>query len=328
VIDLASPAWLLTLAGVAALAVHVRRALAARKEALATLAAGDEAWRRRVSRRHAASASIVLAALALAGVALARPVWGPPVESSVARGADVVIAIDVSLSMLASDASPSRLERAKLVVRDLVGRLEGDRVGLVGFAGSGAVLLPLTLDTEAAMMFADDLEAQSVDEPGTAIERAVDRAVEMFDRAGKGERVLVVVSDGEDQSSDPVAAGESAAAVARDAGVRVVAVTVGTEVGAEIPLDAPGVGVVKRDAEGRPVVTRARRDVMAALAVDGLALDADRGDEAERIAAFVDEGAAAWERGEAVRDRPERFQWFLLASFALLAAEGLLRRTG
>ncbi len=316
-IDLARPEWLALLAPVAALAAIVVRAARRRRGDVAALGM-DEAVARRARRRHALGAAGVLVGLSVAVVAMARPAWGPAITTERARGADVVVAVDVSLSMLAEDVRPSRLERAKLVLADLLDRLDGDRVGLVGFAGSSGVLIPLTPDLEAAKMFAVDLEAQSVDEPGTALLRAVRRSVEMFDAAAQGGRVLVVLSDGEDQSGDPVAVAEEAAAVARDADVRVVAVTVGTEAGGTIPLDVIGTSAVKRDTSGAPVTTRANRDALRTLAADGLYLDAGQGDEPARIAQFVGESAASWERDELRRQRPERFQALLLGVVAIL----------
>lgn len=316
-IDLARPEWLALLAPVAALAALVARSARRRRSAVSVLGM-DQGAARRARRRHAVGAAGVLVGLAVGVVAMARPVWGPALTTERARGADVVVAVDVSLSMLAEDVRPSRLERAKLLLADLLDRLDGDRVGLVGFAGSSGVLIPLTPDLEAAKMFAVDLEAQSVDEPGTALLRAVRRSVEMFDAAAQGGRVLVVLSDGEDQSGDPVAIAEEAAAVARDAEVRVVAVSIGTDSGATIPLDVLGTSSVKRDASGAPVTTRANRDALRTLAADGLYLDAGQGDEPAAIAKFIGESAASWERDDLRRQRPERFQALVLAAFAIL----------
>jgi Ca-activated chloride channel family protein len=226
--------------------------------------------------------------------------------------------------MLARDVMPSRFERSRIVLRDLIDRLEGNRIGLVAFSGSTAILLPLTLDTDAARLFAEQLQVPSVDAPGTSIDRAVDRSIEMFEAAGEGDRVLVVISDGEDLANDPLPLATGAAERAREAGVSVVTVAVGTQAGAEIPLDVMGSDTLKRGPSGEPVRTRARPDVMAALSTDGLAVDATTGDEADRVAMWVG-GRGHTEHAAAGRTiRRELFQLPLVAAFALLCIDALL----
>jgi Ca-activated chloride channel family protein len=324
VIDLAQPWWLAALAGVGALGTGVAWLLARRARDVARFVRDVDNGMRTAMALHRIRAVAVVFAVALGVVALARPQWGAAVEPVRARGADVVIAVDVSLSMLARDASPSRIERARLVLLDLLDRLEGHRVGLVAFAGSSGTLLPITRDTDAARMFADRLEVQAVDEPGTSLDSGVTRAVELFEAAAEGERVLVVVSDGEDQGDDPLEVARAAASRAAAANVHVVAVSVGDEAGAEIPLDVLGSATVKRDRSGMPAVTRARKDVLAELAVDGLFVEAASGDDSARVAAFVEAaGQGLMDAGERTIV-PDRFQSVLLVVLALLAVEYLV----
>ena len=320
-IGFAAPWWLAALLGVAAVGAALWRLLALRRRDVARFVAGSVDAVARTHARHVALGAVIVLALGLGVVAIARPRWGAAVELQQSRGADVVVVVDVSVSMLARDVSPSRIERAKLVMADLLDRLQGHRVGLVAFAGSGGTLLPITYDTAAARMFAEQLEAQAVDEPGTSLEAGVDRAVELLDAAAEGRRVAVVISDGEDHGGDPVATARAAAARAADAGVRIVAVSVGDEAGAEIPLDVLGTPTIKRDRDGAPAITRARPDAMAALAADGLLVESSDGAEGERIAAYVD--ALGLEDGPAAERTvvPERFQVVVLAVLVLLAVE-------
>ncbi len=305
------------LAGVLA----VRAAGLARSDSELLASDAARAAIRRATRVRIARAVVVSAAFVLMTLALARPAGAPVAEQTVARGADVIIAIDVSLSMLARDASPSRIERARAVLRELVDRLEGNRIGLVAFSGSSGILLPLTLDTDAARLFADQLQVASVDAPGTSLDRAVDRSIEMFDAAGEGEHVLVVLSDGEDLSTDPVDAAAQAAARAEDANVRIASVQVGSSEGATIPLDVLGSNTLKHGPDGEPVVTRARPEVMAALGSRGLVLDASTGDEADRIAGWVGTmGQTTHAAGERTA-RSELFQIPLAIALALLVFE-------
>lgn len=188
-----APWWLVVLLPLGLLGIAVRRALARRAAAAARFAGESDSFVRRAGRGHAARAAAVLGALSLFVVALARPLGPARPLTVTGRNVDVVVAVDVSLSMLARDATPSRFERARLILRDLLPRLDGDRVGMVAFAGSSGILIPLTMDVSAAELFADQLTIQAVDEPGTALDRAVERAVELFDEGGNGSRILVVL---------------------------------------------------------------------------------------------------------------------------------------
>ena len=313
---LVSPGALWLLAAVAAVAVT-----------LFVFRARDRRSRSRVDRRASASGGVLevtllLLALSLLVVALARPIARGEAGVSAVSPVDVVVAIDVSTSMLAEDVSPSRLERARAVLLDLLSRLEGQRVALVAFSGASGVLLPLTSDLGAARMYVEQLQAQSVDEPGTSLERAVVRAVELFESGGQGERVLVVVSDGEDLGGDALGAASSAGAAAAEAGISVAAVVVGTVEGGTIALDVMGTETIKRGPGGEPVVTRARPDALASLAGGGLVVDAASADAAATVAEFVVARAAPG--ASATSGDRELFQVPLIAALALLAVEYVL----
>ena len=171
--------------------------------------------------------------------ALTRPAWNVKPQTIHRRGRDLVFVLDVSRSMLADDLVPNRLERAKLAIMDCVERLQGDRVGLVVFAGGSVVKCPLTLDYGFFRMMINDVSVDSVSRGGTMIGDAIRKALnEAFDDQEKQHKDLILITDGEDQDSFPVDAAQNAA----DAGVRIIAIGLGDEHnGRRIPVvDAAG----------------------------------------------------------------------------------------
>ena len=187
--------------------------------------------------------------------------WGQaPVEED-RSGIDIVIAVDVSRSMLAQDIRPSRLDRSRDIIRGLLRELPGSRYGIDVFKGTGAAVIPVTEDRLSIQSFLDYLGPQILTSPGTNLERGIDSAIHMFP-AGTGRfRVVVLFSDGEAQAGDAL----KAAARAAKLGIPVFTVVAGTVEGATIPLSD---GNVVRDASGKEVVTRAHPGVMASIAVE------------------------------------------------------------
>ncbi len=244
--------------------------------------------------------------------ALAGPQWGSVRETRVERSREVLIALDVSRSMLATDVVPSRLERSKLLVRSLLDELRGEQVGLVLFAGTAFLQSPLSADHEVLRELLADLGPGSLPQGGTDYAAMLRASVEAFRPGGEGDRYLVVLSDGEahDESWR-----EGLPAV-EQAGIRAIALGVGTPEGAVIP-DARG-GVVK-DERGAAVLSRLEPGTLEALAqaTGGTYRDAASWvDVAALIDATVAQGAAAdyiEERG--VRPQP-RFQWLLAPALA------------
>ena len=208
-------------------------------------------------------AFILLAATFLV-LALARPQWGAKVEEVRRKGVDVIIAMDVSSSMLAEDVKPSRLARAREEVDTLLDSLEGDRVGLVAFAGEATVACPLTLDYSAAKVFLDVLDPALVPVPGTAIASAIRKSTEAFGSKDKRYKVLVLITDGEDHEKDAVAAAREAAA----AGVVLYTLGVGSGSGSPIPVrgEDGSVGGYKKDREGKIVTSRLNPVKLAEIA--------------------------------------------------------------
>lgn len=208
-----------------------------------------------VSRRaRAVKAVLLVGAVGLLIAALARPQFGTRVETVRRRGKDIIVALDLSRSMLAEDVSPSRLRRSKLDIQRLIQRLEGDRVGLVGFAGQAFTQSPLTTDYGAAMMFLNAMEPDLMPVQGTNLGEAMSLALDAFGDESTEHRIIVVVTDGEDHEGEV----EAATARAVEAGVRVYTLGVGSPEGVPIPeVDANGGRRgFKRDADGNVVTTR------------------------------------------------------------------------
>src|SRR5207237_1390043 len=181
--------------------------------------------------RRIAKFALQLLGLSLAVVSLAQPRWGYTFQDVKRKGLDLLIAVDTSRSMLSNDVQPNRLDRVKLATQDLINELQGDRVGLIAFAGRAFLQAPLTIDYEAATESINDLDTKAIPEGGTNISEAITLATNTFGKSATGNRALIIFTDGEELSGDAVKAAKAAA----DAGVRVFTVGVGTQQGSLIP---------------------------------------------------------------------------------------------
>ncbi|MGH8163706.1 MAG: VWA domain-containing protein, partial [Rhodanobacteraceae bacterium] len=197
--------------------------------------------------------ALLLSVLALVIVSLARPRVGYAFDEVRRKGLDLILAVDVSRSMLSNDVAPNRLERVKLATQDLINDLQGDRVGLIAFAGSAFLQAPLTIDYDAAIDSINDLDTNTIPEGGTNISAAIKLATRTYGKAATGNRALIIFTDGEELSGDAVAAAKAAA----DAGVRIFTVGVGTPAGSLIPIqgDNGGTAFVK-DEKGEVVKSK------------------------------------------------------------------------
>lgn len=192
---------------------------------------------------------------------LSRPQIGAKLKKHETKGAEIMIVLDVSNSMLAEDYSPNRLDRAKLAISRIVDRLRDDRIGLIVFAGNAFVQLPITTDYVSAKMFLNSISTESVPVQGTAIGEAINTAVRSFSAQSEKSRAVIVITDGENHEDDPVAA----AAQAAEMGVRVFTIGVGSPEGKPIPMD----GELLRDKNGEIVVTRLDETVLQEVAQEG-----------------------------------------------------------
>lgn len=195
-------------------------------------------------------------------LALSRPQRGVRLKEQQMSGAEVVIALDVSNSMLAEDYTPNRLNRAKLAIAQVSEKLQGDRIGLVVFAGDAYVQIPLTSDYISAKMFLNSISTNSVPVQGTAIGAAIDMSVRCFSDKSDQSRAVIVITDGENHEDDPVAAAKRAV----ENGVRVYTIGVGSKEGTFIPL--PEGGYITDD-DGNNVLTRLDDATLKAIAEAG-----------------------------------------------------------
>ncbi len=196
---------------------------------------------------------LLLVVLALVIVSLARPRVGYAFDEVRRKGLDLILAVDVSRSMLSNDVAPNRLERVKLATQDLINLLQGDRVGLIAFAGHAFLQAPLTIDYDAAVDSINDLDTKSIPEGGTNISAAIQLATQTYGKSATGNRALIIFTDGEELNGDAVAAAKAAA----EAGVRIFTVGVGTPSGSLIPIQGENGGTAfVKDEEGKVVKSK------------------------------------------------------------------------
>jgi len=203
--------------------------------------------------RRALRFGLLMLGLALAIVSLARPQVGYVYEDVQRKGLDLLFAVDTSRSMLSNDVQPNRLERVKLAAQDLVNQLQGDRVGLIAFAGRAFLQAPLTIDYEAEVESINDLDTKTIPEGGTNISEAINLAVQTFGKSAAGNRALIIFTDGEELSGDAVKLAKSAA----EAGVKIFTIGVGTPQGSLIPINSEDGGTAfVKDSTGQVVKSK------------------------------------------------------------------------
>ena len=197
-------------------------------------------------------------------VGVARPQIGARLKESNKKGSEIMIALDVSNSMLAEDYSPNRLDRAKLAISRIVDRLQGDRIGLIVFAGQSFVQLPITTDYVSAKIFLNSINTESVPVQGTALGEAIYTAIRGFStdaQMGTNNKAIILITDGENHEDDPITAAKTAA----DVGIKVFTIGVGSPEGKPIPMN----GELLKDKEGNIVVTKLDEKILEEVAIAG-----------------------------------------------------------
>ena len=194
-------------------------------------------------------------------IGLSRPQIGAKLKERNIKGVEIMIALDVSNSMMAEDYSPNRLERAKLAISSLVDKLRDDRIGLVVFAGTSFVQLPVTTDYASAKMFLNSINTESVPVQGTALGEAITTCIRSFSTQSERSRAIIVITDGENHEDDPVAAARQAA----EMGIKVFTIGVGSSEGKPIPYN----GELLKDKDGNIVVSRLDEKVLKEIAAVG-----------------------------------------------------------
>jgi len=256
---------------------------------------------------------------------LARPQLGTKLTLMKREGVDIIIAMDVSLSMLAEDIKPNRLEKAKQEINGLISRMKGDRVGLVAFAGVPFVQCPLTLDYSAAKMFLDIIDVNLIPQPGTALGDAVRASIKAFNQKERKYKVLILLTDGEDHDSDPLGAAEEAS----KEGIRIYTIGIGSVQGEPIPIkDNRGqVTGFKKDKEGSVIVSRLDEVTLQkiALTTGGKYYHATSGEmELDKIYDEISKMEKKELEGKLLTQYEDRYQYFLLLSVVFLTIEFLL----
>ncbi len=267
-------------------------------------------------------------ALTMLILAAAGPEWGEETRAVDQEGLQVIVALDVSNSMLAEDIKPSRLERAKLEIQDLMTKLNGDEVGLVLFSGASFLQFPLTSDYATAQSYVQSADPGDISRPGTVIGDAIRTAMRGFDPSLESQKVLIIMTDGEDHETDPLAAAQEAA----DAGIIIYTIGFGTPEGSPVP-DYNQFGELtgyKTDENGNVVISRLDEATLQQIAEVGngryLPASAD-GRELDQLLAEIDKLQKAKLQSRFETTKIQRFQLFLaVALAALVIAEFIPQR--
>ena len=252
-------------------------------------------------------------------IGLARPQIGAKLSEREAKGAEIMICLDVSNSMLAEDYSPNRLERAKLAISRIVDRLQEDRIGLIVFAGSSFVQLPITTDYVSAKMFLNSIDTGSVPVQGTAIGDAVLTAARSFSAQSEKSRAIIVITDGENHEDDPVDAVRQVAGM----GIKVYTIGVGSLQGQPIPKD----GQLMKDRDGNIVVTRLDEGTLQQMAEAGNGAYVHAGNEEFGLNPIIDDiRRMEAEKFNSVvfEEYDEQYMYFFAVALALFVIEMLI----
>ena len=252
-------------------------------------------------------------------IGIARPQMGAKLKEHEAKGAEIMICLDVSNSMLSQDYSPSRLDRAKLAISRVVDKLQGDRIGLIIFAGTSFVQLPITTDYVSAKMFLGNIDTGSVPVQGTAIGDAILTAAKSFSAQSEKSRAIIVITDGENHEDDAVDAARQAA----EFGIKIYTVGVGSLRGQPIPVN----GELLKDKDGNIVVSRLDEATLKQIADEGHGAYVHAGNEEFGLNPIIDDikkMEAEKYNSIVFEEYDELFMYFFAAALALLVLEMLI----
>lgn len=271
-------------------------------------------------------ALLLMLAFVFMVAALSRPQWGEHVRSIKRHGLDIMVTIDVSKSMLTQDVKPSRLERTKLAVKDLIMKLNGsDHIGLIAFAGDAMLMCPFTYDYNGFLLSLDDLGTDSVPRGGTNISQAIEESVKAYKDMSDSDKAVILVTDGEEEEGNAL----EAARKARERGVRIYTVGVGTQEGDLIQVTASdGQTEFLKDADGNVVKSHLNENLLGQIAyITGGAYVRSAGAEFG-LDYIYDRQLAKLKKhdaeGKMAKLYDERFQWPLTLAFGFLLAETLI----
>ncbi len=274
-------------------------------------------------RRQRVKMALILLILLFLGIAIARPQIGTHAVPVKTEGIDLVFALDTSLSMLAEDIKPNRLERAKHEIAALMDKLHGDRVGIVIFAGTSFIQCPLTFDYSAAKLFLDAVDTNSISVPGTALEEAIYTSIRAFENSlGETSKVIIFLTDGESHEGDSMKATEEA----EKRGIKVYTIGIGSQKGEPIPIrDEQGnlIGY-KKDNDGNIIMTKLDQLTLEKISVltDGQFYRVSSGGiELEKIYADISRMEKTLQDERLVMHYEEQYQYFVGIALVLILVE-------
>ncbi|HFC01272.1 MAG TPA: VWA domain-containing protein, partial [Phaeodactylibacter sp.] len=260
--------------------------------------------------KHQIKFTLLMLGLSALIIGWANPQWGAKREKVKRKSVDVFIALDISESMLATDISPNRLERAKRFAQQLVEKLKGDRIGTIIFAGNAYLQMPLTTDYAAAKLFLKTANTRMAPTQGTAISEAIDLAEKSFEQNNKQHKAMVIISDGENHDEEALARAKEA----RENGMLIFTVGVGTPQGSLIPMEVNGFRDYKKDKNGQAVKTTINEQMLADLAAAGSGTYFNISD-GEKIITALQERISKIEKQEfetrSFTEYESYFQWFI-----------------
>ncbi len=253
---------------------------------------------------------------------LVNPKIGTKLETVKREGVDIVFAVDVSKSMLAEDIAPNRLEKAKRLVSEIINQLASDRIGIIAYAGQAFPQLPITTDYGAAKMFLQSMNTDMLTSQGTAINEAIELATTFYDDEEQTNRVLFIISDGEDHSEESTM---SSVEEAVEEGITIYTIGVGTPKGSVIPIKRNGImESLKKDAQGLTVITKLNQDVLMEISDEGNGQYID-GSNTDAAVEFIKEELLQMDKKEfeakQFAEYKDQFQWFLGAGLLFLFLE-------
>ena len=309
---------------------------------LVVLFVGVMLWRNHAQKRFANTAlllklspsrsvfkpvlKLVLFCLAIACLAtgLVNPKIGTKIENVKREGVDVVFALDVSKSMLAEDIAPNRIEKSKQLITQILNSLAGDRVGIIGYAGSAFPQVPITTDFSSAKLFLNNMNTDMVSSQGTAINEAIEMSKTYYNDEEQVNRVLFIISDGEDHEGNVESIADEAAAL----GIKIYTIGVGTLEGAPIPIKRNGVlQFYKRDQNNEQVITRLGEETLQQIAEEGngnYIPGNNTAEVVETVTAILNGMDKKTFEAKQFTDFKDQFQWFLAGALFFLMIDVLL----
>lgn len=273
---------------------------------------------------------VLCGGFACLSIALVNPKIGTKMETVRSEGVDIVFAIDVSKSMLAEDIAPNRLEKSKQLVTQIVNNLASDRIGIIAYAGKAFPQLPITTDYASAKMFLQNMNTDMLSSQGTAIHEAIELAKTYYNDEEQTNRILIIISDGEDHENEAIDAAEEAS----EEGIRIFTIGVGDVKGGPIPIKRNGVVLnYKKDKDGETVITKLNEKVLQEIAeqTNGVYINGSNTTEVVNTIKDILEKTDKTEfESKQIADFKDQFQWFLGLGLFLFFIDIFLldRKTG